>query len=119
LTSCLTAVAEQEGKAISERTRAALKAVKARGVKLGWANPRRRSEQLLASLKGAKANSVKSDEHAALLAPIIVDLRRQKMSLRKMAAHLNSMGTPTSRGAKWHATTVRNLLIRCDCECLL
>jgi DNA invertase Pin-like site-specific DNA recombinase len=115
----MAAVAEQEGKAISERTRAALKAAKARGVKLGWANPKRRSEQLLASLKGAKANSEKSDEYAALLAPVILDLKRQKMSLRKMAAHLNSIGAPTSRGAKWHATTVKNLLLRCGYECRL
>ena len=115
----MAAVAEQEGKAISERTRAALKAAKARGVKLGWANPKRRSEQLLASLKGAKANSVKSNEHAEFLAPIILELRRQKMSLRKMATHLNSTGIPTSRGAKWHATTVKNLLIRYDSGCQL
>lgn len=39
----MAAVAEQEGRAISERTKAALAAAKARGVKLGWSIPERAS----------------------------------------------------------------------------
>ncbi len=110
----MAAVSEQEGKAISERTRAALKAAKARGVKLGWANPKRRSEQLLASLKGAKANITKSNTYATKLLPIVMNLKGKQMTLRGIADHLNSTGVPTARGAKWHPTTVKNLLAHCE-----
>ena len=50
----MAAVAEQEGRAISERTKAALAAAKARGVKLGWSIPERASEQRQAARKGAR-----------------------------------------------------------------
>ncbi|AKP00225.1 Site-specific recombinase, DNA invertase Pin-like protein (plasmid) [Marinovum algicola DG 898] len=108
----MAAVAEQEGHAISERTRAALAAAKARGVKLGWAMPERQAEQRRASNKGVAANSAKADAHAANLLPVIRKIAESGASLRQIAAELNERGIKTARGGRWHAATVRNIMAR-------
>ena len=95
----MAAVAEQEGRAISERTKAALAAAKARGVKLGWSSPERASEQREAAKKGAAVNNL----------PVIEQIRAGGASLRQIAAELNTRGIKTARGGEWHATTVRNI----------
>lgn len=109
----MAAVAEHEARAISERTRVALAAAKARGTKLGWAIPSRRREQLVASSKGAAATQLHAAQHAANVAPIIQQLRASGAPLRSIATALNDRGVKTSRGGRWHASTVRNVLRRC------
>lgn len=106
----MAAVAEQEGRAISERTKAALAAAKARGVKLGWAMPERASEQRQAARKGAAVNKARARAHALNVMPVIEQSRSGGASLRQIAAELNARGIKTARGGKWHATTVRNIL---------
>jgi len=106
----MAAVAEQEGRAISERTKAALAAAKARGVKLGWSNPKRAFEQREAAKKGAAVNRARALTHAENVLPVIKQIRAGGASLRQMAAELNARGIKTARGGKWHATTVRNIL---------
>ena len=106
----MAAVAEQEGRAISERTKAALAAAKARGVKLGWSNPKRASEQRQAARKGAMANKERAVIYAANILPVIDQIRAGGASLRQIAAELNARGIKTARGGKWHATTVRNII---------
>lgn len=108
----MAAVAEQEGRAISERTRAALAAAKARGVALGWSMPSRRDEQQFASSKGARCNAIQADHHAAALLPLIRQIGGQGGSLRQIAVELNARGVRTVQGGAWHATTVRNILAR-------
>lgn len=106
----MAAVAEQEGRAISERTKAALAAAKARGVKLGWSIPERASEQRQAARKGAAVNRARALAHAENVLPVIEQIRAGAASLRQIAAELNTRGIKTARGGKWHATTVRNVL---------
>lgn len=108
----MAAVAEHEGKAISERTRAALAAAKARGVKLGWAMPSRRSEQRQAAQKGAATRKANANKFAANVLPIVKELQDEGVSLRRIAATLNERGVKTARGGAWAATTVRNILAR-------
>jgi len=108
----MAAVAEQEGRATSERTKAALAAAKARGVKLGWSMPERKDEQRQASRKGAAKNAQKADQHAANVLLIIRQIAAGGASLRQIADELNARGAKTARGGLWHAATVRNIMAR-------
>lgn len=107
----MAAVAEQEADAISARTKAALAAAKARGVKLGWSIPARASEQHQAARKGVAANKARAMVHAENVLPMIEQIRSGGVSLRQTAAELNARGIKTARGGKWYATTVRNILM--------
>ena len=96
------AFAEEERRMISERTKAALQAAKARGVKLG--NPR---------LEVAHAqNRAVADAFAAKVRPMIEALRAEGLTLRAIAARLTELGVETARGGKWEATQVRGVLLR-------
>ena len=108
----MAAVAEQEGRAISERTRAALAAAKTRGVKLGWSMPQRAAEARWASLHGIAARKASADTHAANVLPMIRQMQDTGASLRQIAAELNRRSVGTARGGQWHAATVRNVLAR-------
>jgi DNA invertase Pin-like site-specific DNA recombinase len=108
----MAAVAEHEAQAISDRTRAALAAAKARGVALGWSMPARADEQRQASRKGAARNAQKADHHAANVLPIIRLIAAGGASLRRIADELNARGIKTARGGLWYAATVRNLMVR-------
>ena len=108
----MAAVAEHEAQAISERTRAALAAAKARGVALRWSMPERKEEQRRASRKGAAKNAKNACMHAANVLPIIRQIAAGGASLRKIADELNDRGITTARGGLWYASTVRNIMAR-------
>ena len=108
----MAAVAEHEAQAISDRTRAALAAAKARGVVLGWSMPERKEEQRRASRKGAAKNAGNACMHAANVLPIIRQIAAGGASLRKIADELNDRGIKTARGGLWYAATVRNIMAR-------
>lgn len=108
----MAAVAEHEAQAISDRTRAALAAAKARGVSLGWSMPGRTEEQRQAARKGAACNVQKADRHAANVLPFVYQIAAGDMSLRKIANELNARGIKTARGGLWYAATVRNIMAR-------
>ena len=108
----MAAVAEHEAQAISDRTRAALAAAKARGVALGWSIPSRHEEQRQAARNGALRNAQKADQHAANVLPIVQKIAAGGASLRQTADELNARGIKTARGGRWHAATVRNLTLR-------
>ena len=103
----LAAVAEHEREMISQRTKVALKAAKARGVKLGSPEPS----------KGAAVRSQvlrdKADRFATNILPIVRELQAQGITSHKaLARALNTRGIQTANGRQWYGTTVRNLLSR-------
>ena len=108
----MAAVGEHEAQAISDRTKAALAAAKARGVALGWAMPERKEEQRRAARKGASKNAQKADQHAANVLPVIRQIAAGGASLRQIADELNIRGIKTARGGLWYAGTVRNIMAR-------
>ena len=104
----LAAVAQDESKRISERTKAALGAAKARGAKLG--NPN------LAAVRpkdASKANATRralAAAHRADLAEIVEEIRQSgATSLSGVARKLNALGIRARRGGKWTATQVSRL----------
>jgi len=109
----MAAVAEQEATAISERTKAALQVAKARGVKLGWSNPRRKEEHAKSSLKGCRKGKLNADIFALKTYPAYVKLHAKGFSEAKdMASALNAHGIRSARGGTWYPSSVRNLEAR-------
>ena len=105
-------VAEEEARMISARTKAALAAAKARGAKLGFANPARVDRHEV-SAKGVAAVTASADQHAANVLPIVRTIQAAGVSsLHGVADALNVRGIHTARGGKWYAATVRNMLLR-------
>ena len=100
------AVAEKERALISQRTKAALAAAKARGVKLG--NPRLEE----ARAPRMRANAEEAARQAALALPVIKPLYEQGLSLRAIARELVARGVPTARGGQWSAVQVSDILRR-------
>jgi len=100
--------AEWEARKISERTKAALAAAKARGVRLGSPTP------LAGSEAGNAAIQARAQAFAQRVLPIINSIKSQGMtSLREIAAELSARGVETARGgSQWHASQVGNLLAR-------
>ena len=101
------ALAEKERALISARTKAALAAKKAQGVKLG--NPRA-AETIGRAHDAARAVA---DQFAVNVLPIVREIRASGLTtLRDLAGALNARGIRTARGGAWHSSTVRNLLLR-------
>jgi DNA invertase Pin-like site-specific DNA recombinase len=110
----MAAVAELEAGLIGERTKNALAAAKARGVKLGNPNGAR-------ALKGKQVGNAdavakikaNADQRAADLRGIVEDIRRSGVtSVRGIAEELAARGIRATRGDTWHPTAVARLLNR-------
>jgi DNA invertase Pin-like site-specific DNA recombinase len=102
------ALAEKERRLITERTRAALGACKARGVRLGnTRNPRE------AAALGSRALTAEANAFAENVLPVIDSLRSAGIvDLRGLAAALNVRGVRTARGGRWHISSVKNIIDR-------
>lgn len=112
----LAVINEDERERISERTKAALAAAKARGVKLG--NPNGASAIRRAG-KGNGASrvaaTVNAQDFAESLRGTVADIRAFGVTgLSAIAAALNERHIQTPRGGAWHASSVKNLLVRLD-----
>ncbi len=107
----MAALAEYEAKAISDRTKAALGAAKARGTKLGgrrWAIETVASKANVASVK---VRTEQAQKRANDLAPIVDAIRAEgAVSLRQIADGLNRRGIATARGCQWSAVQVGRVI---------
>lgn len=110
----LALVAQDEARAISERTRAALSAAKARGQVLG--NPNGAAALRRAGKgNGASCEAQRNDAltRARDLSDTLKDVQAAGFTkLSDMASELNRRGIKTARGGQWHASSVRNVLAR-------
>jgi hypothetical protein len=98
------------------RSRAALAALKARGKKLGAANPRCRNLTDDARAQGharaATVRKARADGFASDIAPLAAELVTAGRSLRQIAAALNDQGFETRRGKPWTGIAVSRVLAR-------
>jgi DNA invertase Pin-like site-specific DNA recombinase len=103
----LAAVAQHEREMISERTKAALQAAKARGTRLG--NPRLAE----AAAMGRAALQSAADQFAANVLPVIRELQDAgKTSANAIAAGLNARKIAARRGGRWTHSQVAAVLAR-------
>jgi DNA invertase Pin-like site-specific DNA recombinase len=104
------AMAEHERNMISERTKAALKAAKDRGVKLGGFRGVKINPALGTAAKRERARSFN-----ARVCKAIAELQAEgATSLSELARRLNERGIPTSRGSEWRPTQVARVLASTD-----
>jgi DNA invertase Pin-like site-specific DNA recombinase len=109
-THILAAVAEHEREMISQRTKVALRAAKARGEALG--GDRGYRPNAASAERARQARSKAADTFAAGVGPIIREMRETGCSLRQVAGKLAERGIRTSRGGGWTADAVRQVLLR-------
>jgi DNA invertase Pin-like site-specific DNA recombinase len=95
------ALAQEERRLISDRTRNALAEAKKRGVRLG------QNGVVLAQRNREDALS-----HARSIEPIIRPLIEEGRSYSAMARHLNDAGIPTAKGGRFFPQTTKNVVQR-------
>ncbi len=104
----MTNVAEYEAELISQRTKAALEASKARGTVLGSPSPEK------GSVIGAARVKANADDHAAEVMKVIEELQKYGCNtLQKIADGLEARGMKTARGGtRWYPSSVKNVMER-------
>jgi len=106
----LAAVAEEEARMISARTRAALAAAKARGVKLG--NPHLLARDPAFAARANAAQIANAQRRTAAVLPYVEQARRAgAATLAEIAEALTARGVPAPRGGnRWAPAQVRRLM---------
>ncbi len=109
----MAVIAQSERKAISSRTKAALAAAKAKGVRLGnpHLKPGSKATARAASEAAAQVAKVRAEE----LRDIVADARSKGCNtLQAVADHMNSLTFATPRGGRWYPASVTRLLIQLE-----
>jgi len=103
----MLSVAELEAGMIAERTRKALKAAKARGVKLGGDRGNLTNDNLKGRQCSLLVRQERSMRYKKDIAPIIEEMRNAgAMTLKSIADGLNARNITAPRGGKWSPTQV-------------
>lgn len=97
------ALAEEEARRISERTKAALAAAKKAGTVLG------KNGKVLAEQHRADAM-----QRALRLAETFATLRAEGLTMRQMVAALNERGVPSPAGGAWHLANLHRAMKRIE-----
>lgn len=97
------ALAQEERRLISERTRQALAEAKLRGRKLGSNG-----------INLANRNREMADAYCEKVGSIVSSLYQDHKSYRRVAKELNKLGIKTPRERKFHAEQVKNILLRVE-----
>jgi DNA invertase Pin-like site-specific DNA recombinase len=112
----LAAVAEEEARLISERTKAALRAFRLRGGRLGPTTFRNREQwkprQEEARKRATQRNAEVADAAYDEVRPLIASLRQQGKSFQAIADELNCQGHYTRTGKTWNKSQVKRVVDR-------
>jgi DNA invertase Pin-like site-specific DNA recombinase len=109
----MAAVAELEAGLISARTKAALQAAKARGVKLG--NPRLRAGTREMAELARVVQQERADARAKDVASYIEQAKKAGAeTLKQVAEALNNRGVKAPRGGQWMPTSVSRVIARAE-----
>jgi DNA invertase Pin-like site-specific DNA recombinase len=100
-------MSEWERDAISKRTKEALAAARARGVKLGQAGPANLSKMNARRRSEAQAR-------ADALRETVLGLRERGLAQREIVGELNRLGVRATSGGAWHLRTVQRVLARLE-----
>jgi DNA invertase Pin-like site-specific DNA recombinase len=109
------AVAEDEARKISQRTKAALAAAKARGVKLGGLRPGA-PDIRVHQAAGTAASAARAAKFASLMQPLILEIREglraegRASGLQAITDELNRRKIASARGGRWGMQAVQNML---------
>lgn len=101
-------VAQQEAKAISERTKAGLESAKLRGVKLGRPKGKKHSEESKAKMSKAKKAYGRNYNQTAV--NIARKMRESGSTFQQIATELNDLDIKTPKGCTFSAKSVHRML---------
>ena len=108
----IAVMAEQESRLISERTKAALAAMRARGIPHN-SNRRLTSEEMV---RGQKASAIarreRTKEAYADLVPVVTEMRARGLSIYAVCDALNAQGQRNQRGLPWQFSAIARFLRR-------